>query len=59
MIKKLLLASVILGASIPAFGAATLDPTHAIGLTPDQIQWKKGEGSDTAWQIRDPTKHGL
>ena len=48
MIKKLFLASVILAASLPAFGAAALDPTHAIGLMPDQIQWKKGEASDTA-----------
>jgi hypothetical protein len=58
MIKKLLLASVILGASVPALGAATLDPTHAIGLMPDQIQWKKGEASDTAWPIGDQTKPG-
>ena len=42
----------------PAFGDATIDPTHAIGLTPDQIQWKKGEASDTAWPIGDPTKPG-
>ena len=59
MVKKLLLASVILSASMPAFGAATLDPTHAIGLTPDQIQWKKGEASDTAWPIGDQNKPGL
>ena len=25
---------------------------------PDQIQWKKGEASDTAWPIGDPTKPG-
>ena len=33
--------------SRPPSRAATIDPTHAIALTPDQIQWKKGEASDT------------
>ena len=38
--------------------AASIDPNHAIALTPDQIQWKKGEASDTAWPIGDPAKPG-
>jgi hypothetical protein len=59
MLKKLLLASMFLGSvSAGAFGQATIDPTHAIALTPDQIQWKKGEASDTAWPIGDPNKPG-
>src|SRR5258705_7727428 len=58
MLKRLLLASVFAGACTPAFSAATLDPTHAIGLMPDQIQWKKGEASDTAWPIGDPKTPG-
>ena len=56
MIKKLLLASVISRRHPHRLSAhATIDPTHAIGLMPDQIQWKKGEASDTAWPIGDPT----
>ena len=31
----------------------------AVGLTPDQIQWKKGEANDTAWPIGDPAKPGM
>jgi hypothetical protein len=58
MLKQLLIASVIAGACAPAF-AASLDPANAIGLTPDQIVWKKGEASDTAWPIGDPAKPGL
>ena len=58
MINKLLLASVFLSACAPAFGAATIDPSRAIGLTADQIQWKKGVNNDTAWPIGDPKKPG-
>ena len=58
MIKHLLLASMLLGSAAPAFAQATIDPTHAIGLMPDQIQWKKGEANDTAWPIGDPKKPG-
>jgi hypothetical protein len=58
MLKKLFLASVILAASMPAFGQATIDPTRAIGLTPDKIQWTKGVNNDTAWPIGDPKKPG-
>ena len=59
MLKKLLLASVFLGSVTGgSFGQATIDPTHAIALTPDQIQWKKGEANDTAWPIGDPNKPG-
>ena len=57
MLKQLLIASVFAGASAPAF-AASLDPNNAIGLMPDQIQWKKGEASDTSWPIGDPAKPG-
>jgi hypothetical protein len=58
MLKQLLIASVFAGACTPAF-AASLDPNNAIGLMPDQIQWKKGEASDTAWPIGDPAKPGM
>jgi hypothetical protein len=57
MIRKLLLVSMFLAGSAPGF-AATTDPTHAIGLMPDQVQWKMGEASDTAWPIGDPKKPG-
>jgi hypothetical protein len=57
MLKQLLIASVLASASAPAF-AASIDPNNAIALTPDQIQWKKGEASDTSWPIGDPAKPG-
>ena len=57
MLKQLLIASVFAGACAPAF-AASLDPNNAIGLMPDQIQWKKGGASDTSWPIGDPAKPG-
>ena len=57
MLKQLLIASVFASACAPAF-AATLDPNNAIGLTPDQIQWKKGEANDTSWPSGDPAKPG-
>ena len=43
MLRKLLLIPAFLAAAMPAFAAATIDPTRAIGLTPDQIVWNKGE----------------
>lgn len=58
MLKRLLLASMFSAACTPAFSAATLDPTRAIGLMPDQIQWKKGVNNDTAWPIGDPKQPG-
>jgi quercetin dioxygenase-like cupin family protein len=58
VLNRLILASVLLGVASPAFAAATTDPTHAIGLLPDQVQWKKGEASDTAWPIGDQHKPG-
>ena len=58
MIKKLLLVSAFLSATMPAIGQPTIDPTRAIGLTPDQIQWTKGVNNDTAWPIGDPKKPG-
>jgi hypothetical protein len=58
MLKQLLIASIVAGACAPAF-AASLDPNNAIGLTPDQIVWKKGEANDTAWPIGDPAKPGM
>jgi len=57
MLKQLLIASVLANACAPAF-AASIDPNNAIALTPDQIQWKKGEANDTAWPIGDPAKPG-
>lgn len=57
MLKQLVIASVFAGACAPAF-AASIDPNNAIALTPDQIQWKKGEANDTAWPIGDPDKPG-
>ena len=57
MIRKLLLASAFLWAGTPAI-AATTDPSHAIALLPGQIQWTKGEASDTAWPIGDKDKPG-
>ena len=59
MFKRLLLASMFSAAACTqAFSAATLDPTRAIGLMPDQIVWKKGVNNDTAWVIGDPKKPG-
>ncbi len=57
MLKQLLIASVFASACAPAF-AASIDPNNAIALTPDQIQWKKGEANDTAWPIGDEHKPG-
>jgi hypothetical protein len=57
MIRKLFLASAFLAAAAPSF-AATTDPTRAIALMPDNIQWQKGEASDTAWPIGDQHKPG-
>jgi hypothetical protein len=58
MIRPLLLAFMFSGAAVPAFAQATTDPTHAIALMPDQIQWKMGVASDTAWPIGDPNQPG-
>jgi hypothetical protein len=57
MIRTVLLASSFMLALAPSF-AATLDPTRATGLTPDQIQWQKGEASDQAWPIGARDKAG-
>src|SRR5690242_11771698 len=46
-----------LGFAAPALAAVT-DPTHIAGLTPDKIEWRKGEASDQAWPIGDPSKAG-
>ena len=58
MLRKLILCTAIIGFTAPAFAAATIDPTHAIALTPDQIQWTKGEASDKAWPVGDEHKPG-
>ena len=58
MIKHLLLASMFLGSAAPAFAQASIDPTHAVTFTPDQIQWKKGDANDTAWPIGDEHQPG-
>ena len=58
MIKHLVLTSAFLACCGSALGQAAIDPTRALGLRPDQIHWTKGEASDTAWPIGDPTKPG-
>ena len=63
MLRKLFLLSAFLAVATPAFAQttgtkATIDPTRAIGLTPDQIQWTKKPNNDTAWVIGDPKKPG-
>jgi hypothetical protein len=58
MLRKLLLVPAFLAAAAPAVAQATIDPTRAIGLTPDQIVWKKGVNNDTAWPIGDPKTPG-
>ncbi len=56
MLRHLLAASMLMAS--PAFAAAAIDPTHAVALTPDQIQWQKSEASDQAWPIGDKDKPG-
>ena len=58
MLRHLLSAALLIGTAAPAFAAATTDPSRAIGLLPDQIQWTKGEANDTAWPIGDQHKAG-
>ena len=58
MLRKLLLIPAFLAAAAPAFAQAAIDPARAFGLTPDQIQWTRGERNDTAWVIGDPKKEG-
>lgn len=57
MLRQLLAAAYMAATVTPAI-AATTDPSRAIGLLPDQIQWTKGEANDTAWPIGDPKKPG-
>jgi len=47
MIKKLLSGVGIPGRLRARFRRRHHRPSRAIGLTPDQIQWKKGEANDT------------
>jgi hypothetical protein len=58
MLRELILCLTAVTFTLPAFAAATIDPTHAIALTPDQIQWTKGEASDKAWPVGDEKKPG-
>ncbi|MBN9589048.1 MAG: hypothetical protein BGN85_03000 [Alphaproteobacteria bacterium 64-11] len=61
MIRMLALASGLLAASAGAALAqaqATIDPARAIGLTPDKIEWQKGEASDQAWPIGNKDQAG-
>lgn len=58
MPRNLLLASAFWAAAAPAFAQPTTDPSRALGFTPDQIQWTKGERNDTAWVVGDPKKEG-
>jgi hypothetical protein len=37
---------------------ATIDPARAVGLTPDKIEWQKGEASDQAWPIGNKDQPG-
>ena len=58
MSRKLLLIPAFLAAAAPALAQPTTNPANAIGLTPDQIQWTKGERNDIAWVVGDPKKEG-
>ncbi len=58
MLRRLILAAATLAGTAPGFAAATIDPSRAIGLLPDQIQWGKGEASDKAWPVGDEKKPG-
>ncbi len=43
---------------VPALLAAAIASGHAESLTPDQIEWQKGDASDSAWPVGDPKKPG-
>ena len=58
MSRKLLLIPAFLAAAASALAQPTTNPANAIGLTPDQIQWTKGERNDIAWVVGDPKKEG-
>lgn len=58
MLRKFLLAAVYLAGTSAGFAQATTDPSRAIGLTPDKIQWTLGEASDKAWPVGDEHKPG-
>jgi hypothetical protein len=58
MLRRFALAVAYLAGISPIFAQATTDPSRAIALLPGQIQWKKGEASDTAWPIGDDKKPG-
>ena len=54
MLRTLALASGLMAVALaPVFAqdAAAINPSRAVGLTPDKIQWQKGEASDQAWPI--------
>lgn len=63
MFRSILLASGLAASTTfmatAALGqGASLDPSRAIGLTPDKIQWQKGEASDQAWPIGNKDQPG-
>ena len=58
MLRHLIAASFLAGSIAPALSQATTDPSRAIGLTPDKIQWKLGEANDTAWPVGDEHQPG-
>jgi hypothetical protein len=58
MRTRLLLAAAYLAGTVPVLAQATTDPSRAIALTPDKIQWTLGEASDKAWPVGDEHKPG-
>lgn len=57
MFRWVFLVSALLAG--PSIAQAAIDPTHAIGLLPDQIPWVHRDGSDVYWMVGDPAKPGL
>jgi hypothetical protein len=58
MLRSLVIAAAYLAGTTAGFAQAATDPARAIGLTPDKIQWEKGEASDKAWPVGDEHKPG-
>jgi hypothetical protein len=58
MLRSLIIAAAYFAATSLSFAQAVTDPTRAIGLTPDKIQWTLGEASDKAWPVGDEHKPG-
>ena len=58
MLRRVFIAAIYLAGTSAGFAQATTDPSRAIGLTPDKIQWTLGEASDKAWPVGDEHKPG-